>query len=434
MKRSARHPSRRTFLESSVVLAAPWLVPASALGKAGRPKPSERLTMGLIGLGSMGFRHVKGFVQEADCQITHVCDVDGQRRDTVAAFINKAYRNTDCAKVHDFRELIGNPGVDTLVISVPDHWHSIPGILAARAGKDVYGEKPLALTIGEGRDMIRAVRRNRIVWQMGSWQRSTRQFRFGCELVRNDRVGKLQRVEVGIDRGPTCGPQPAMPVPKHFDYERWLGPAPWAPYTEKRCHWNFRWILDYSGGQVTDSGAHHIDVAHWGMGLDGTGPVAVEGVGKFPDDGLWDAAYDYQFACTYANGLTMHVGSNNHYAQGVRFVGEDGWVFVKRGKVIKAHPKSLLKERLGPDEIHLASPAEGHRQGHRRNFLDCVKTREEPITPIEVGHSSIAVAHLGNIAMLLGRRIRWDPTREVALDDDAANRMLRRAMREPWTY
>ena len=425
--------ARRGFLSAAgAALAAPWLVPASALGKAGRPAPSDRITLGMIGLGSMGLRHVKGFVQERDCQIIRACDVDGSRRRVAADFANKTYGQKACTEVRDFRDLLADPAVDALVISVPDHWHAACSIPCIRAGKDIYGEKPLSLTVREGRAMVEAVHRYNIVWQMGSWQRSTRHFRFACELVRNGRLGKLQRVEVGLTIGLPCPPQPPMPVPKGFDYGLWLGPAPWEPYTEKRCHWNFRWILAYSGGQVTDDGAHQIDIAHWGMGADGTGPVEVEGKGDFPAEGLWDAATTFRFRCTYADGLAMHVASTDHTPSGIKWVGERGSVYVRRGKVIQAEPASLLKEVIGPGEIHLASPAEGHRQGHRRNFLDCVRTRERPITPIDIGHRSITVAHLGNIAMRLGRRIRWDPVREQIPGDPEASRMLWRPMREPW--
>jgi len=223
-----------------------------------------------------------------------------------------------------------------------------------------------------------------------------------------------------------------MPVPKGFDYERWLGPAPWAPYTEKRCHWNFRWILDYSGGQLTDMGAHDIDIAHWGMDADDTGPLDVEGTGEFPTEGLWDAAVHYNLTCRYANGVTMIVDSGRNCSNGIRFIGPDGWVHLTRGSM-KTNPPGLMREKIGADEIHLARPRGDNRQGHRRNFLDCIKTRRETITPIEIGHRSIAVAHLGNIAMLLGRKIRWDPDTEQILDDPAASRMLNRSMRAPWT-
>jgi predicted dehydrogenase len=389
----------------------------------------------------MGLRHVKGFLQEDDCQIIAVCDVDAGRLDAAATEINKHYGNEDCARYNDFRELICNDEIDALCISVPDHWHSIPAIEGIRAGKDIYGEKPLALTISEGRAMVEAVNRYNCVWQTGSWQRSTAHFRFGCELVRNQRIGTLQRVDVGMGGGfnlgggkPTVnriGPQAIMPIPEGFDYEMWLGPAPWAAYTEKRCHWNFRWNMDYSGGQVTDWGGHHIDIAHWGMGCDEAGPVKVAGKGIFPEDGLWDAAVDYDFECTYENGLRLRVASNNHCRQGVRFIGDKGWVHITRNN-LDANPKRLLKGKIGPDEIHLARPSGDHRQGHRRDFLDCVKSRAATISPIDVGHRSVIVAHLGNIAMILGREVRWDPKREQIINDPEASRMLRRSMRSPW--
>jgi predicted dehydrogenase len=275
--------------------------------------------------------------------------------------------------------------------------------------------------------MVEAVHRYGCVWQTGSWQRSVPHFRFACELVRSQRIGKLQRAEVGIGFGPTIGPQPVMPVPEGFDYEMWLGPAPWAPYTEKRCHFNFRWILDYSDGQVTDWGAHHIDIAQWGLGTEDTGPVEVEGKGVFPTEGLWDTAVTYRFECRFANGLTMVVASEDVFKNGIRFVGDKGWVHVDRNTV-DAEPKSLLKERFsGAMARNLQD-----RQNHRRNFLDCVKSRATPISNIGVAHRSIAVAHLGNIAMLVGRKIRWDPQAERILDDPAAERMLSRPVRGEW--
>ena len=433
--------SRREFLKTTAVCAAaPYVIPSSVLGSGRRPAPSKRLTMGLMGLGSMGMRHVKGFLQEEDCQIVGVCDVDASRRAEAAQDINKHYDNTDCAEYNDFREMAGRDDIDTLCISVPDHWHAIIALAGIQAGKDIYGEKPLAYTIAEGRALVETVNRYKCVWQTGSWQRSTSHFRFGCELVRNERIGKLQKVEVGIGAGfkgpsgPTVygiGPQPSQPVPEDLDYEMWLGPAPWAPYTEKRCHWNFRWILDYAGGQVTDWGTHHIDIAHWGMGCDETGPVEVAGSGVFPEDGLWNAAVDYDFECKYANGLVMRVASNNHLLQGVRFIGEKGWVHITRSG-LDSNPKSLLKEKIGPDEIHLAKPRGDHRQGHRRDFLDCVKTRAQTVSPVEVGHRSAVPAHLGNIAMLVGRKVRWDARTEKIIDDPAAARMLSRPIRAPW--
>ncbi|MBN2317057.1 MAG: Gfo/Idh/MocA family oxidoreductase [Sedimentisphaerales bacterium] len=436
MNKKHRIIARRTFLKSSMAaVVAPYVVPSLVLGA------SNRLTMGMIGLGSMGMRHVKGFLEEYDCRIIAVCDVDADRRRAAVQEINKKYGNNDCSQYNDFRELIARGDVDTLCIAVPDHWHAVLALVGIRAGKDIYGEKPLGLTIAEGRAIVEAVNRYQCVWQTGSWQRSTDHFRFACELVRSERIGKLRRVDVGIGPGfktpeiketlYKIDPQPVMPVPDGLDYEMWLGPAPWAAYTEKRCHWNFRWILDYSGGQVTDWGAHHIDIAHWGMNCDDTGPVEVHGKAIFPDDGLWNAAVDYDFECLYENGLVMRVASNNHIPQGVRFIGDGGWVHVTRSG-LKTNPAELREAKIGPNELHLPRPAGDHRQGHRRDFLHCVKTRKTPITPAEVGQRSVTVAHLGNIAMILGRTIRWDPKHERILNDDSAQRMISRSFRSPW--
>ncbi|UCC98494.1 MAG: Gfo/Idh/MocA family oxidoreductase [Phycisphaerales bacterium] len=442
MKSTHTTMSRRAFIKNTAVtVAVPHIVSASALGKNGQTAASNRITMGLIGLGSMGMRHADGFLQETDCRIAAVCDVDAKRRLAGVQKINRHYGSADCAGYNDFRTLIARDDIDTLCISVPDHWHAVIALAGIRAGKDIYGEKPLALTIREGRAIVEAVNRYKCVWQTGSWQRSTDHFRFACELVRNERIGRLKKVEVGIGPGfkPAGGAetvyridsQPQMPIPDGFDYELWLGPAPWAPYTENRCHWNFRWILDYSGGQVTDWGAHHIDIAHWGMNCDDTGPVEVQGTGVFPQDGLWNAAVDYDFECAYSDSLVMRVASNNHLPQGVHFIGDTGWVHVTRAG-LKTSPANLRKTTIGPDDIHLPRPAGDHRQGHRRDFLDCVKTRGRTISPVEVGQRSATVAHLGNIAMICGRKMRWDAEKEQIIGDPSANRILSCALRSPW--
>lgn len=427
--------SRRRFFRQGaaavVSTAAPVFIPSAVLGMGDRPSPGNRITMAMIGVGSMGLRHVHGFLQQPDCHITAICDVDGVRCAEAARVVNEAYGTSGCRMFGDFRELLACPDIDTVCIAVPDHWHGVLSLAAIRVGKDIYGEKPLARTIVEGRAICDAVRRYGCVWETGSWQRSTDNFRFGCELVRNGRIGRLRRVEVCLGTGPTTGIHPVMPVPEHLNYEMWLGPAPWAPYTEMRCHWNFRWIHDYSGGQVTDLGAHHIDIAQWGMGTDDTGPVEVAGVGQFPTEGLWDAAVRYRFECKYANGIEMAVSSEDDFQNGVRFVGDEGWVFVGRGRTA-TEPARLMRERIGPGEIHLPRPRGNDRDGHRRSFLDCVKHRGRPMTPPEIGHRSVAIAHLANIAMLLGRKIRWNPEREEIVDDASASRMLRPSLRAPW--
>jgi predicted dehydrogenase len=424
-------PTRRQFVKASAVaLAAPTILPSAALGR-GRTAPSERITMGLVGCGGMGRANLNGLLRHDDVQFVAVADPDIVQRSAAQKTIEDYYGKqradgtfAGCAAYNDFRELLARKDIDAIVQATPDHWHALVVTAAARAGKDIYGEKPLSLTIQQGRVMSDTVARYGRVFQTGSQQRSDRRFRFACELVRNGRIGRVHTVTCGLPTTPTTGNHPTKPVPEGFDYNLWLGPAPWAPYCDNRTHWNFRWILDYSGGQVTDWGAHHIDIAHWGLGLTRTGPIAVEGVGEFPEDGLWNAATNYRFTCDYATGVRIIV--TNKFENGVKWEGEDGWVFVSRGR-IDAHPKSLLQETIGPNEVHLLESP-----GHHRNFLECVRTRREPIAPIEEAHRTITVAHLGNIAMQLGRKVNWDPEAERFVDDPTAERMRDRAMREPW--
>lgn len=422
--------SRRAFVcQSAALVAAPYIVPSFA---SGRTAPSERLTMGLIGCGGMGRANLSEFVRQDDVQVVAVCDPDVVQREAAAQDITKVYqqgtrsgtwRGVD--QYVDYREILARDDIDFIVQATPDHWHALIVVHAAKAGKDIYGEKPLSLTIDQGRVMSDTVRQCGRVFQTGSQQRSGGRFRQACELVRNGRLGKVHKVTCGLPSGSTTANNPTIPVPEGFDYDMWLGPAPWAPYCNQRTHWNFRWILDYSGGQVTDWGAHHIDIAHWGLGLTRTGPVKVEGAGTFPRDGLFNAATDYAFTCTYADGMEMLV--TNDFENGVKWEGEHGWIFVNRGR-IDAEPKSLLNEVIGTSEIHLPRPAT-----HRRNFLDCVRSRKEPIAPIEEAHRTITVAHLGNIAMQLGRAVHWDPNTERFTNNDTdAERMRDRALRGPW--
>jgi predicted dehydrogenase len=389
--------------------------------------------MALIGCGSMGRGNLNGFLRQPDVQVLAVCDPDRGRREQVEKEVEQHYAAqtrdgtySGCASYNDFREVLARNDIDAVIQATPDHWHAPIVVAAARAGKDCYGEKPLSLTIREGRVMSDTVARYGAIFQTGSQQRSDGRFRFACELVRNGRIGTVRRVTCGLPTGPTTGIHPTRPVPDGFDYNLWLGPAPWAPYCDKRTHWDFRWILDYSGGQLTDWGAHHIDIAHWGLGLQNTGPIEVEGSGEYPTEGLWNAATNYRFVAKYATGVEITV--TNDFENGVKWEGDDGWVFVNRGR-IDAHPKTLLRDTIAPNEITLPQ-APG---GHRRNFLDCVRSRRDPIAPIEQAHRTISVAHLGNIAMKLGRKVRWDPDREQFIDDSTADRMRDRAMREPWS-
>ncbi len=425
-----RHVSRRQFLGAAAgAVAFPYIVPSSVFGAAA---PSGKITMGCIGVGSQGSGNMNGFLEKKDdARILAVCDVDKGHRDAAKRRVDEKYGNSDCATYHDFRELIARDDIDALSLALPDHWHSIPVIMAARAGKDMYGEKPLARTIHEGKMMVEAVHRYDRIWQTGSWQRSQENFHHACELVRNGRIGKVTRVEVGLPSGGATGNPPVSPVPEGLDWDFWLGPAPWRPFTKyggNAPHWDWRWIMDYSGGQLTDWAGHHIDIAHWGLGVEDTGPVEIEGEGVIPKDGIYDVPTEYKFTCKYANGVEMVVASDRLVPKGMGAVwyGDKGWIHVDRGRQA-TNPPELWNEKIGPGEMRLYESRD-----HQQNFLDCVKTRKKTITPIEVAYRSISVGHLGEIAMLLGRKIHWDPDQQVFVNDDAANRMLSRPMRAPW--
>jgi len=412
-------------------ISFPYIVPSSALGKAGTVAPSNRVVMGAIGVGSMGTGDMKGFLRRDEVEMVAVCDVDKKHRDRAKKIVDEKYNNNGCATYLDFRELIGRGDLDAVTVAVPDHWHAIIAITAARAGLDIHAQKPLARTIHEGRAICEAVTKHGIVWQTGSQQRSSGKFRRACELVRNGRIGKVYKVEVGLPDGQGTGQKPLLAVPESLDWDFWLGPAPWRPYTDfgrGSCHWDWRWIMDYSGGQLTDWAGHHIDIAHWGLGLDRTGPVEIEGRGVYPRDGLYDVPIAYKFTCKYANGLTMIVANDSQQpkGRGATWYGDKGWIQVNRGK-LDAEPKSVLDSNIGPNEIHLYNSDD-----HKTNFLDCIRTRSETVAPVEIAHRSISVGLLGEIAMLTERKLKWDPEKEIFLNDDEANRMLSRPMRSPW--
>lgn len=428
--------NRRGFLKRTAALAGaaagfPYIIPGKALGQ--NAAANNRINVGCIGVGSQGTGNMKGFLQSPDLHIVAVCDVDRSHRDAARDIVNGAYNNQDCATYNDFREMLGRDDLDAVSIAVPDHWHSIPAIAASNAGLDIYAEKPLALTIVEGRAMVDTMHRNGTVWQTGSWQRSQGHFRKACELVRNGRIGRVHTVKVGLPTGKPCDPQPVQPVPDGFDYDFWLGPAPWKPYTELRCHWNFRWILEYSGGQLTDWAAHHVDIANWGMGTEFTGPKYIEGEGTFPTVGLWDASTDYMVKATYGkcaspvapDGFTMLV--SNSFPMGARFEGSEGWVYVDRGNVLETEPASLKDEEFGDDDIRLVAS-----NNHAQNWVDCIRSRELTVAPIAPAHRAISVAHTGNIAMRLERGLEWCPEKEHFVGDPTADRMLARSMRGPW--
>jgi predicted dehydrogenase len=441
---------RRTFFKTGALAVGasrfPAIVPASALGLGKRPAASERITMAVIGTGNQGIGNMLGFLTDPRVQVVAVCDVNRQSagywngavagREPARQIVDWHYaaetrsgRFAGCDAYEDYREVLARPDVDVVMTALPDHWHGITSVEAAIAGKDIYCEKPLSLTVAEGRAMSDAARKYGRVFQTGSQQRSAANFRQASELVRNGRLGRLHTIRIGLpggqpDFGRSAHRKDPEPVPPGFNYDLWLGPAPEAPYVPARCHVNFRWILDYSGGQVTDWGGHHPDIAQWALGMDHSGPVAIRNPrGVFPD-GLWNTATEFHFEAEYENGVRMIV--SNEARQGIRFEGDDGWIFVTRGAQEFSAPE-IWNDPLPAGAVRLTAS-----ENHFRNFIDCVISRETPVAHVEAAHRSITIAHLGNIAMLLGRDLRWDPATERVHNDAQANAMLSRPMRAPW--
>jgi predicted dehydrogenase len=426
--------NRRKFIKKAVgstlgLIVAPYIIPGSALGKNGTVAPSDRIVMGGIGLGSMGTGNSRNFLGKEEVQYVATCDVDSSRRGKSAMMVNGRYKNEDCRTYGDYREFLEKEKLDAVTIALPDHWHAIISIAAANKGIDIYGEKPLARSIMEARAMVKAVEKNKVIWQTGSWQRSRPNFHRGAELAINGRVGKITHVDVGLPNGnKPIGTPPIQEVPKELDWEMWLGPAPAVPY-RGISHWDWRWIMDYSGGQLTDWAGHHIDIAHWGLGYDRTGPASVEGTGVYPREGIYDVPVEYDFTCTYKTGVTMRVANSRKQKHGMGTVwhGDKGWIHVDRGNTLKASDPKILEDKIGEEETHLYKSDD-----HHQNFLDCVKSREETITPSEVALRSISVALLGEIAMLTGKKLDWDPEMEKFTNNDFANRMLVRPYKAPW--
>lgn len=440
MKKEAMN--RRCFFKKTAGVAAagaigfPYLIRSSSLGLAGSTAPSNRLVMAQIGCGAMGTGNLNTFLSfNPGVQVIAICDVDKRRREETKQKVDQSYGNSDCRTYTDFRQLLEKEKLDIVSHALPDHWHAAISVACACKGIDMYGEKPLARSIQEGRAISDAVSRYGIIWQTGSWQRSVAPFHHAAELVRNGRIGKVEYIEVGLPTG-NPGPQAAIvPQPDTIDWELWLGPAPWRPYQNfngqrdgNGPHWDWRWIMDYSGGQLTDWAGHHVDIAHWGMGLDYSGPVEIEGKGEYAQDGIWDVPYTYDFTCTYADGLKIRVANADKqpHGMGTCWYGKTGWIHVDRRGLWASDPE-ILREKIGPDEIRLYKS-----ENHHQNFIDCVRTRRQTIAPAEIALRSITVGLLGEIAMLTGRKLKWDPAKEQFVNDDAANAYLMRSYRGPW--
>jgi len=417
--------SRRGFLKAgTATLSLPYLVPASVLGA---DAPSKKITIGFIGTGDHGTTwNLTRYLELRDARVLVVCDVDGARVRRAKAMVDAAYDNEDCATTKDFRQVLDRKDIDAVMISTPDHWHTLISVMAARAGKDVQCEKP-TLTIAEGKILIDTIRKLQRVFQTSTEDRSVKEYHRIAELVRNGRVGKLQRIEVILPQQPTFPGDPTpQPVPRDLDWEMWLGPAPYAPYTKDRVHFNFRWIWDYSGGIICDWGAHLFDTAQWANDTERSGPVEVDGKGTHWEGGLFNTVKDYDVTYRYENGVVMTCKPGN---PSIKFIGTEGWVGNEgwRGKV-QASSDKILNSEIGPEEVHLYTNPEGEHD----DFLKCVKSRKDPYFPVDIGHRVSTVCHLANISIRLGRKLKWDPKAERFENDEQANAMLSRPMRSPW--
>ncbi|HZO84515.1 MAG TPA: Gfo/Idh/MocA family oxidoreductase, partial [Verrucomicrobiae bacterium] len=376
------------------------------------------------------------FMQQADCQVVAACDLDKRYLDQAAGTINKHYGNSDCARYHDFREMMARKDIDAVMLAVPDHWHALTSIEACKQKKDIYGEKPLARTVAEQQAIVKAVQQNKRIWQTGSWQRSTGNFQKAVDIVRNGLIGKVTSVEVGLPAGhvdfkKTADKMQVSKPPPELDYDLWIGPSKMMPYIEGRVHMNWRWNYNTGGGQLLDWMGHHGDIAHWGLDFDETGPTEVEGAGEFPaQDAVWNTCTKYRVTLQYPKNVTMTVaGGYNDIKMGTKWIGTDGWVWVDRGRFDASNAEwkkwQSLPEELRKEKIYKSD-------NHYRNFLDCVKSRKPTITPAETAHRSLVPGHLGLISMLVKRKIKWDPKKEVIIDDKEASKLLTREYRDPW--
>jgi len=430
----ARRTSRRRFLAgAAAALAAPYVVPASVFGAGDRAPPSRRVGIGSIGVGGRGGGHVNTMLHRGDAQVLAVCDPfqskrEGARKRAESRYADLAGKGEykGCLATSDFRELLARPDIDAVIIASPENWHPLHAAMAAAAGKDIYCEKALSLTVAEGRALCQAVRRYSRVFQIGTQQRSSRNFRCACELARNGYLGRVHTVEVGVPGGralPTAQPKP---VPPGLDYDMWLGPAKVTPYNDLKCSYNWYFIYDYCVGWIQSWGVHHVDIALWGAPDLARKPLEIEGAAVFPQEGLANTSITWQVKARTADGLTLSFSDNKHHPQGCRFIGTEGWVHVNRGG-IRAEPASLLKAAIKPGEEHLYVSG-----SHHGNWMECIETRRDPVAPVEAGHAATTLTIVSDIATRLGRKVRWNWQAERFENDDAANRMLSRPMRPPW--
>ena len=430
--KEAVYSTRRRFLGRTASAAfaaaiAPQIIPSSVLGMGGATSPNNRITVGFIGTGDHGVNWNLGpYLRHKDAQVVAACDVDSNRLFRAQETINDRYQNEDCFVTKDFREVLARPDIDAVMISTPDHWHTLISILAMQAGKDVQCEKP-TLTIDEGKLLIKAVRKHKKVFQTSTEDRAVPEYHRMAELVRNGRIGKLRRIEVILPQQPQLPGDPTpQPIPPELDYNLWLGPAPVRPYTRNRVHYHFRWIQDYSGGVITDWGTHLFDTAQWANNTEHSGPVEIEGTGNYWAGGLFDTVKDYDITFRYANDVVMTCKPGT---PSIKFIGTEGWVGNAGWRApLQASSPEILNSKIGDRETHLYT----NPNGEHDDFLKCVRSRKDPYFPVEIGHRVSTVCHLANIAIKRGRKLKWSPRREKFLGDEEANRMLDRPRRDPW--
>ena len=457
--------NRRQFLKTAgAAVVLPTILPGSVFGADGKTAPSNKITMGVVGWGMQGPSNTKSFLAEDDCQVVAACDLNTSHLQSAVDTINEKYGNKDCRPYHDFREMLARDDIDAVMIAVPDHWHELVATEAARRGKHIYGEKPLAKTVAEQQAIVRAVEKNKVIWQTGSWQRSQPTFHMAAEIVRNGLIGDVTHVEVGLPSGhhDFAGTAPALlqklaslpgnfdsparvvpgtaawnlavtQPPAELDYDFWIGPSKMEPYVESRVFMNWRWNYNTGGGQLLDWIGHHCDISHWGLDFDNSGPSEIEGHGDFPPaDAIWNTCTRYRIELKYPRSITMTIaGGYDEIKSGCKWIGTKGWVWVDRGGFEASNP-DWTKGKTLPEELRKVKLYES--PGHWRNFLDCVKSHKPTIAPVQTAHHSAIPGHLGLISMMVGRKIHWDARAEKILNDSEAGKLLTREYRAPWHF
>ncbi|MEA4917889.1 Gfo/Idh/MocA family oxidoreductase [Proteiniphilum sp.] len=449
---------RRVFLKKTAATAVgtvvfPSIVPSSVFGKNA---PSNKIHIGQIGFGRIAKDHdMAETIRYDKAQFVAVCDVDRKRLADGKKYIDDYYAKksgkssySNAKTYENYIDMLDDKNIDAVIISTPDHWHSEPAIRAAFAKKDIYLQKPTSLTVDEGRLLSDVVRHQNVILQVGTQQRSSPQFRIAAELVRNGRIGKLHTVKIGLPGDPAGPEAPEMPIPENLNYDMWLGSTPDIYYTEMRVHPQNNygrpgWLRceQFGSGMITGWGQHHFESAAWGMDTEYTGPISVEAVAQFPKSGLWDVHGDFMVKAEYENGITMLTSGG--YPNGIRYEGSKGWIFVSRGdyvastsdpvakdnnaKALDASDPKILTSEIGENEIHLYKSDNQHG-----NWLDCIESRKEPISPVEIGHRACTICLISHIAMKVGKKLEWDPKLEKFRNSELANAMLKRSQRFPY--